>query len=85
MSGNRYVNFTGHTGFVVAMAWSPDGQYIASGGVDTTVQVWKAIDGTLVLKYSGHTAEVEGVTWSPDSKRVASASDDQTVQLWQVP
>ena len=58
---------------------------IASGGVDTTVQVWKAIDGTPISKYTGHSAEVEGVTWSPDSKHVASASDDQTVQLWQVP
>ena len=69
---------------MVAMAWSPNGQYIASGGVDTTVQVWKAADGTFVFKYTGHAAEVEGVTWSPDSKRVVSASDDQTVQLWQV-
>jgi WD40 repeat protein len=58
--------------------------YIASGGVDTTVQVWKATDGCLVFKYAGHTAEVESITWSPNSKRVASAGDDQTVQVWQV-
>jgi len=24
------------------MAWSPDGKYIASGGGDTTIQVWVA-------------------------------------------
>jgi WD40 repeat protein len=85
MNGNRYVNYTGHTGFVVAMAWSPDGQYIASGGVDTTVQVWEASNGTLIKNYTGHSAEVEGLSWSSDSKHIASASDDKTVQLWQVP
>jgi eukaryotic-like serine/threonine-protein kinase len=83
MNGHPYVTYTGHNGFVVAVAWSPDGQYIASGGVDTTVQVWKAIDGTPISKFTGHKAEVEGISWSSDSKRVASASDDQTVQLWQ--
>jgi WD40 repeat protein len=66
------------------MGWSPNGRYIASGGVDTTVQVWDATNGTLIYKYTGHSAEVESVSWSPDSKRVASAGDDKSVQVWQV-
>jgi WD40 repeat protein len=27
---------------VYAVAWSPDGKWIASGSVDKTVQVWRA-------------------------------------------
>ena len=64
------------------MAWSPNGKYIASGGVDTTVQVWDATTGTRINSFTGHSKAVESVSWSPDSRYVASASDDKTVQVW---
>ncbi len=35
--------FSGHTADVNAVAWSPDGKRIASGGNDMTVQVWQAM------------------------------------------
>jgi WD40 repeat protein len=31
-----------HTTPPLVMAWSPDGKYIASGGGDTSIQVWRA-------------------------------------------
>ena len=34
--------YRGHTDAVNAVAWSPDGKYIASGGSDETVKVWLA-------------------------------------------
>jgi WD40 repeat protein len=34
---------TGHSSYVSAVAWSPDGTRIASGSSDTTVQVWRAL------------------------------------------
>ena len=36
----------GHTGGVQALAWSPDGETLASGSVDSTVRLWNK-DGTL--------------------------------------
>jgi len=68
---------------VKALAWSPDGKRIASGGNDNTVQVWDAADGGNVYTYSGHSATVTSVIWSPDSERIASGSDDKTVQVWE--
>lgn len=74
---------TGHEGGG-AIAWSPDGQLLASAGDDTTVQIWRPADGTLVRTYRNHTNAINGVAWSPDGRFVASGSDDATVQVWRV-
>jgi len=41
-TGNRIIEYTGHSDNVNSVAWSPDGKYIASGSTDMTVQVWVA-------------------------------------------
>ena len=74
--------YRGHSGAVYAVAWSPDGKRIASGGNDGTIQVWDAVDGGHAFTYRGHADVVEAVAWSPDGKRIASGSRDQTVQVW---
>jgi eukaryotic-like serine/threonine-protein kinase len=35
--------YRGHAGQVTSVTWSPDGQYIASGSEDGTVQIWRAV------------------------------------------
>jgi WD40 repeat protein len=42
MTGSTIFTFGGHSLEINAVAWSPDGSRIASGGVDNTVQVWLA-------------------------------------------
>lgn len=66
------------------LAWSPDGQRIASGDVSGTIQVWNARTGAHVTTYKGHTrgTGISGVRWLPDGQRVVSASRDGTVQIW---
>jgi WD40 repeat protein len=69
---------------VTAIAWAPNGTYIASGSLDQTVQVW-SVDGSKhfhPMLYRGHTAGVQAVAWSPDGSRVVSGSIDTTVQVW---
>jgi eukaryotic-like serine/threonine-protein kinase len=74
--------YRGHSGSVSAVAWPPDGNRIASGGYDNTVQVWDATDGGNAYTYHGHSAQVRSVAWSPDGKRIASGGGDITVQVW---
>ena len=81
-AGTTLLTYRGHSGYVYAVAWSPDGSRIASGSYDQTVQVWDAATGAALLTYGGHSSFVNAVAWSPDGRRIASASHDNTVQVW---
>lgn len=71
-----------HQGPVNAVAWSPDGRSIASGGCDGSIKVWEAQTGCCIMMYSSHDGPITDLSWSPTSKWVSSASEDETVQIW---
>lgn len=80
--GMRLTTFSRHTNNVDALAWSPDGQRIASGSWDNTVRIWDASTAAPRYVFSGHSDHVISVAWSPDGARIASASDDGTAKVW---
>ena len=67
---------------VYALAWSPDGRKIASGGLERTVQVRETMSGVNVLTYRGHTGSISALAWSPNGQYIASASLDKTIHVW---
>jgi WD40 repeat protein len=79
---------TGHTGYVHALVFSPDGRTLASGSADTTVRLWNVTDPRHAIRVGaplrGHLGPVNILAYSPDGATLAGGSDDGTVRLWDV-
>jgi WD40 repeat protein len=72
----------GHTGMVNAVAFSQDGQLLASASGDKTVGLWNPASGEELQTLEGHTDWVNAVAFSQDGQLLASASGDEMVRLW---
>ncbi|HEY9612341.1 WD40 repeat domain-containing protein, partial [Allocoleopsis sp.] len=79
--GKLLKTFQKHSKSVKSIAWSPDGQTLASASADKTIKIWSK-DGQELGTLKGHSDAVNSVSFSLDGKSVASASDDKTVLLW---
>ncbi len=90
-AGDQIFSYGGHgTNEVYALAWSPDGNFIASAGADQTVQISNGVDGTPILPFfnahrnTQHVNPVRAVAWSPDGNFIASGDTDGVVYVWKV-
>jgi eukaryotic-like serine/threonine-protein kinase len=65
-----------------AMAFSPDGRYLVTGGGNEALQIWDAGSGREIGTLGTHEQDIQGVVFSQDGKYLASASGDGIVKLW---
>lgn len=71
-------------GSVVSVAFSPDGQRLATCDTKGCIHIWDAQTGTQLIRCQGHQLWTWAVAFSPDGQYLASVSDDSRVKLWEV-
>ena len=79
-TGEQIWRLEGHAGGVAAVAFSPDGAQLLSGGFDTLAKIWDVATGVELKTVTEHPHAVTGVAWSSD-ETIATVSDLGDVRL----
>ncbi len=81
-SGRLLRTLNGHNFYVLSLAFSPDGNTLASGGADGTVSLWDVYSGKHICEFTDHDDSIRNVTFSPDGTLLASGGDDRKLRIW---
>jgi WD40 repeat protein len=79
---HRMVSELRFDGALTSVAWSPDGQSLASGHVDGVIRLWQASTGREIARLDHHIDVVPALAFSPNGQWLASAGYDTSVRMW---
>jgi uncharacterized protein YcbK (DUF882 family) len=82
LGGGRGRKLRGHTDWVQAVAFSSQGDRLASGGHDRVVRIWEPTSGRVIRILRGHTLWVNALAFSPDGKHLATAGLENRCLVW---
>jgi WD40 repeat protein len=84
-SGADLTTLEGHVLYpIMDIAWSPNGDSIATAGFDGSARVFDARTGRQRFAILGTGGHVYSIDWSPDSTRLVSGKSDGTARVWQL-
>ena len=78
----RIAEFKAHPRHAQGAAFSPDGDEIATTGMDAVAQIWSASDFGLLRTLEAHQKSVNAIAISPDGEVAVTASSDRTAIVW---
>lgn len=72
----------GHNYCVYSLAFSPNGQLLASGSADKTIKFWDVNTGQQLNTLSGHTSEIDNLVFSKNGNVLVSCSRNGRLRFW---
>jgi WD40 repeat protein len=83
-SDGTMATLDGHNGGALCVAISADGLWLASGGNDRVVRLWRTRDGSELASFEGHEGSVRAIAISHDRRFIYSGGDDGTLRRWAI-
>ncbi|PSB21592.1 NACHT domain-containing protein [Phormidesmis priestleyi ULC007] len=77
-------SFAATFGGITSVAFSPDGQLLATSDTNGDTQLWNASQGQQLGVFKGHAGWVWRVIFSSDQQTLASCGQDHTIRLWNI-
>lgn len=85
-TGRLLFNLNGHTGQVHRVVFSPDGEKLATAGIDGTLRIWDAVTGRQIVSIERPPNYLSrGLAFTPDSRRIAcdeGGPNSSAAKMW---
>jgi len=73
-----------HKGLIYSVAFSPDGKFLASSGIDNKTKIWDFLTKKEIKTLRGHNHFVHTVRFSSDGKFLATGGDENSIKVWEL-
>lgn len=83
-SQSRLHTFNEDNGWVLSIAFSPDGRILASGNSNGSLILWDVAGRRVLRKLGNGLGFIRAIKFTSDGRKLASASDNGTVKVWEV-